>query len=155
MRRAHAVLLSKECAMHRRPSLLGANAPLYRLGFGPFHLPGAAFAAPGMAALGYAGTSNVLPLPGAGAMTGMIGAMITRTALGHTGRLLRAGGVERLMYALLPAGVLARLAANGVADDGRIRWLRLPAARWSPASLLYVCRYAPFLTRPRADGRPG
>lgn len=124
-----------------------------------FHLSYAllvgAIALLGFAALGLVGTSTVFHLLAAGGMTGMIGAMITRTALGHTGRMLRAGGVERIMFVLLPAGALARVAANGLSGTAREHTLLLSGACWSMAFLFYLWRYAPFLTRPRADGRPG
>lgn len=115
----------------------------------------AGVAALGLHALGLAGASTVYHLLGAGAMGGMVGAMITRTALGHTGRPLRAGVPDTVIYALLPAGALARLAANLLVDQGRTHALLLSAACWSLAFLLYLWRYLPFLTRPRADGRPG
>ncbi len=109
----------------------------------------------GFAAVGLVGTSTVFHLLAAGGMTGMIGAMITRTALGHTGRMLRATGAEKIMFVLLPAGALARLAANGLAGTAREHTLLLSAALWSAAFLFYLWRYVPFLTRARADGRPG
>lgn len=105
----------------------------------------------GFHALGMAGASSVFHLLGAGAIGGMIGAMVTRTALGHTGRPLRAGALETTVYALLPAGALARLGANLAPHAARMPLLLLAAACWSLAFLLYLYRYTPYLTRPRAD----
>jgi uncharacterized protein involved in response to NO len=89
-------------------------------------------------ALNMVSESSALHVLVVGAMTGMIGAMITRTALGHTGRQLQAGRAEITMYLLLRPVLLA-----------------LAAVCWSLAFLVYLVRYTPFLSRPRADGRPG
>lgn len=90
-----------------------------------------------------------------GAMGGLIIGMITRTALGHTGRMLRAGRPETAMYLLLQAGVLARLVA--AFSDGSLRTTGLVAATlcWSLAFGLYCLQYGPCLFRSRVDGREG
>ncbi|MCA1246100.1 NnrS family protein [Massilia sp. MS-15] len=90
-----------------------------------------------------------------GAMGGLIIGMITRTALGHTGRMLRAGRPETAMYLLLQAGVLARLVA--AFSDGPLRTAGLVAATlcWSLAFGLYCLQYGPYLFRSRVDGREG
>lgn len=124
-----------------------------------FHLSYALLAA-GLLALGLAGAgivsgSAALHLLAAGAMTGMIGAMITRTARGHTGRTLQAGRPEVAMFLLLPLAVAARLAANLFDGPARGQALALSAVLWSLAFVVYLLRYAPWLTRPRLDGKPG
>jgi uncharacterized protein involved in response to NO len=90
---------------------------------------------------------------------GLIGSitlgMITRTALGHTGRPLRASAVETTAFALVTAAALARVGGPLVHPE----WLRaatlLSAGLWSAAFALYLWRYTPWLLRPRADGQPG
>lgn len=124
-----------------------------------FHLSYALLVA-GLLALGLAGIGQVsasaaLHLLAAGAMSGMIGAMITRTARGHTGRSIQAGRSEVTMFALLPLATLARLAANLQDGAAREHTLALSAALWSLAFLVYLLRYGPWLTSPRLDGRPG
>ena len=109
----------------------------------------------GLAALGTVSGSAALHLLAAGAMSGMIGAMITRTARGHTGRPLKAGGAEIAMFALLPLAVAARLAANLFDAPARGHALALSAALWSLAFVVYLLRYGPWLARPRLDGKPG
>lgn len=90
-----------------------------------------------------------------GSMAGLIVGMMTRTTLGHTGRPLKAGRAEAAMYWLVQLGAVARLlSAVGPA------WLALPAlvaagACWSMAFILYAVTYAPYLWRPRIDGREG
>jgi len=124
-----------------------------------FHLSYALLAAGllclGLAGIGVVGGSAALHLLAAGAMTGMIGAMITRTARGHTGRTLEAGRPEVAMFALLPLAVAARLAANLFDGPARGQALWLSALLWSSAFVVYLLRYGPWLTRPRLDGKPG
>lgn len=90
-----------------------------------------------------------------GSMAGLIIGMITRTTLGHTGRPLKAGRAEACMYWLVQLGAVARLlAAIGPAP------LLVPALvgagiLWSLAFVLYAVTYAPYLWRPRVDGKEG
>lgn len=124
-----------------------------------FHLSYAMLAA-GLLALGLAGVgvvsgSAALHLLAAGAMTGMIGAMITRTARGHTGRSLQAEPPEVAMFALLPLAAGARLAANLCDGPARGYALALSAALWSLAFVIYLLRYGPWLASGRLDGKPG
>lgn len=100
------------------------------------------------------------PGPATHALTvGLIGlmtlGMITRTALGHTGRPLRAGPVELAAYlAMLGAG-LVRVFVPLLLPAALMTAVWLSAALWSLAFALYLWRYAPILLRPRADGLPG
>lgn len=90
-----------------------------------------------------------------GSMAGLIIGMITRTALGHTGRLLKAGNAEIAMYSLIQLGAVTRVwAAFGAADIQQVL-LIAAAICWSAAFLVYVVKYAPYLSRPRIDGREG
>jgi uncharacterized protein involved in response to NO len=57
-----------------------------------------------MSALGHASTSAAFHVLAIGAMAGLIMGMITRTALGHTGRPLRAVRGETMMYLLIQIG---------------------------------------------------
>ncbi|WP_374319724.1 NnrS family protein [Aquabacterium sp.] len=99
-----------------------------------------------------------------GAMAGLILGMITRTALGHTGRLLLAGPFETWAYRLLVLAVLARAVAALIpagippwtwADALTAPALVVAAAAWSLAFGLYLWKYVPILLRPRPDGRDG
>jgi uncharacterized protein involved in response to NO len=90
-----------------------------------------------------------------GAMAGMIIGMITRTALGHTGRPLKAGRSETWMYALVQIGAVARLIASLTQSELRDSMLIFSAACWASAFLLYVVVYAPYLLAARVDGKEG
>jgi uncharacterized protein involved in response to NO len=105
--------------------------------------------------LGLAPRSAAVHLLAVGALGGLILGMITRTALGHTGRALKAGPAETAMYVLVQAAVLARFAAALATGSGRDAFLLAAAVFWSAAFILYVVVYAPYLSRPRIDGREG
>lgn len=81
--------------------------------------------------------------------------MITRTALGHTGRPLRATGFERAAYLAMLAAALVRVLVPLMWPSALIEAVMLSSGLWSLAFGLYLWRYAPMLLRPRADGQPG
>jgi len=90
-----------------------------------------------------------------GATGGLIIAMITRTALGHTGRMIVVGRVEVAAYAMVHLAAVMRVltvaAIPVVAKSG----IHAAATAWAIAFGLYLWRYLPWLIRPRIDGQPG
>lgn len=90
-----------------------------------------------------------------GSMAGLILGMMTRTALGHTGRPLKAGRAERLMFALIQLSAAARVASALGYDTPHGVLLIVSAACWTTAFLAYAIAYIPYLSRARADGKPG
>jgi uncharacterized protein involved in response to NO len=106
-------------------------------------------------------TLNLVPQSAAihilaiGATAGLIIGMITRTALGHTGRMLKAGKSETAMYVLIQIGVICRLAAALHSGDARTVALTAAATAWSLAFVLYLIVYVPYLIKPRIDGKEG
>jgi uncharacterized protein involved in response to NO len=111
------------------------------------------FALLALAALGFTSVSAALHAFGVGATGGLIAAMITRSARGHTARQLNAGAAEVALYILVQAAALAR-----VLSALRIEaWYLLMVASlaWSCAFALFFVRYAPWLVRPRLDGQRG
>jgi uncharacterized protein involved in response to NO len=107
----------------------------------------------GLTAWGMTTSSAAFHVLTIGSMAGLIIGMITRTALGHTGRPLNAGSSELAMYVLIQLGVVARMLA--AANLMRPEMLVAAAACWSAAFVLYVVVYAPYLLSPRVDGREG
>jgi uncharacterized protein involved in response to NO len=99
--------------------------------------------------------SAAIHVLGLGALGGLILGMITRTALGHTGRALAAGPKETAMYVLVQLAVLLRLVAALAPDSARNVSLVGAAACWTAAFGLYAVVYGPYLCRPRVDGREG
>lgn len=92
---------------------------------------------------------------GIGATGGLILGMITRTALGHTGRALKVGAGETAAYAAILLAALARVGTQTFLPQAAALGIHLAAALWTVAFALYLIRYAPWLLRPRADGQPG
>lgn len=91
---------------------------------------------------------------GIGAMAGLMLAMMTRSALGHTGRPLKAGPAEIAIYVAITLAALLRLCAL---LHPALQWPLLLAAgiAWETAFGLFLLRYLPILLRPRIDGKPG
>ncbi|GAB3550769.1 NnrS family protein [Noviherbaspirillum agri] len=108
-----------------------------------------------LAAMNMTTSSAAFHVLAIGSMAGLIIGMITRTALGHTGRQLDAGTSELVMYVLVQAGVVARLLAATNALGLRNTMLVAAAVCWSAAFLLYVVVYGPYLMSARIDGREG
>lgn len=92
---------------------------------------------------------------GVGAVGGVILGMITRTARGHTGRPLKVGRVETTAYALLIAAAGLRVLVPALLPEATRAAVALAGLLWVSAFVLYLIVYVPWLTRPRADGRPG
>ncbi len=113
------------------------------------------FALLAFAALGLAPPSAGWHALGVGATGGLVIGMITRTALGHTGRALQAGKAEVLMYALLMAGALLRVLASLHLSAGYSELLLASAGCWSMAFVLYLAVYLPRLSTTRLDGNDG
>lgn len=110
----------------------------------------------GLAAVGVNSASAAFHALTVGSMAGLMIGMITRTALGHTGRQLKVGKVEVVMYALIQIGALARVCASvHPAASFRNAALMAAAACWAGAFLLYALQYGPYLCRARIDGREG
>ena len=90
-----------------------------------------------------------------GATGGLIIGMITRTALGHTGRMLVAGPMETAAYVLVQLAVLIRVLTVVAIPAAAVGGIHAAATVWSLGFLLYLWRYTPFLLRARVDGKEG
>jgi uncharacterized protein involved in response to NO len=81
--------------------------------------------------------------------------MITRTALGHTGRMIIVGRIETSAYALVQIAAVVRVLTVAAVPAAAVAGIHVAATLWALAFLLYLWRYLPWLIRPRADGQPG
>ena len=108
-----------------------------------------------LAALGVVPASAAFHALTVGSMAGLMIGMITRTALGHTGRALIAGRAETLMYVLVQVGALIRVCAALPPPAAHEAALLAAGACWSAAFLLYLAVYGPYLFRARIDGKDG
>lgn len=107
------------------------------------------------ALLGWATPTAATHALTAGAIGGLVIGMITRTALGHTGRPLRAGRIEIASYVLVALAALVRTFVPLAAPAYTVLAVGASAVLWSAAFAIYAVGYWPVLTRPRLDGRPG
>lgn len=90
-----------------------------------------------------------------GAMGSTIIAVITRVALGHTGRPLQLPPRVVWCYLLVQFAAASRVAAPFFVGDMYRATLILGAFAWSAGFAYFAYRYWSILTEPRPDGRPG
>jgi uncharacterized protein involved in response to NO len=89
-----------------------------------------------------------------GAITSMIAGVMTRAALGHTGRALVVSPAIAA-YLLISAAAIVRVFALGLLGIAYPSIIVVSGFVWAAAFALYVGVYAPILCSPRVDGRPG
>lgn len=98
----------------------------------------------------------VLHVLAIGTLGGLTIGMLTRTALGHSGRMLRAGRAETLAYLCLFLATLARVVALILPQAGSyLGWLLAAGALWCLAFACYLWKYTAILNLPRIDGKAG
>lgn len=83
-----------------------------------------------------------------GAIGSMTLAVMSRAALGHTGRPLVAPWPVAMAYGLVSVAAVARM-IGGPAGLG------IAGVAWTAAFVAFSVVFVPILTRPRPDGRPG
>ena len=91
----------------------------------------------------------------AGAMGGMILAMISRVTLGHTGRPLQPPKLMSIGYRAIVVGAVLRIVFPGWFPEGSSRAIGLAGGLWVLGYGIYVFYYGPMLVAARADGRSG
>jgi uncharacterized protein involved in response to NO len=121
---------------------------------------GYAWLAAGFILRGAAELTGLIPLDAGihaltiGAIGSMIIGMMSRVALGHTGRSIAAAPLTVAAYWLVNAAALLRVAFALTWDDTlRVASLMGSGALWSLAFAFFVVVYWPILSRSRADGR--
>jgi uncharacterized protein involved in response to NO len=107
------------------------------------------------AAVGVLPTSAGLHALAAGSMGALIAGMMSRTARGHTGRLLQASRAECWAYGWVLLGAALRLAAALFAGALGLWWLGAAALLWSGAFALLLWKLTPWLLSRRLDGKMG
>ena len=90
-----------------------------------------------------------------GAISGMMLAMMMRSALGHTGRPLVASGMDMSAFLVLQLAAVVRVVAGLFPDSHYLQVVVVSGILWMLAFGLFLLRYLPILVRPRIDGRPG
>ncbi|MDJ0848024.1 MAG: NnrS family protein [Myxococcota bacterium] len=116
---------------------------------------GHAWLALGFAFTGVAALAPVFPAStalhalGAGAIGTSIVGVMSRVALGHTGRALEAPRAVVVAYALVIAGGLVRVVGPLAAPGAYRATVLASGLLWATGYLLFVVRYGGILTRPR------
>ncbi|WP_435530746.1 NnrS family protein [Paraburkholderia fungorum] len=113
------------------------------------------FALLALAAVGVVPHSLAIHALTVGAIGCAIIAMITRTALGHTGRQLIAGRAEITSYWLMIAAAAARVFGPWFASGATAVWIDIAGICWFAAFIAYLVKYVPYLTASRIDGKAG
>jgi uncharacterized protein involved in response to NO len=90
----------------------------------------------------------------AGAFGTMILAVMTRVALGHTGRELVVAKSITAAYALVIVGAALRVAGPVALPAYYLQLLSVAIASWAAAFVLFLVVYAPALMAPRPDSTP-
>ena len=90
-----------------------------------------------------------------GAIGCMVIGMMTRTALGHTGRPLRAGKTEVGCYAVIGSAALVRVFVPLLAPAFTYHAVLAASFLWSCGFGWYALGYWNILSRARPDGHPG
>lgn len=89
-----------------------------------------------------------------GAMAGLMVAMMMRSALGHTGRELRANNAEIVVFGLIQISALVRVSAAAYMPYLNQYATLCAGLLWTAAFLILSIVYWPVLTLPRVDGKP-
>ena len=112
----------------------------------------------GLNSLGFTARSLPIHALAVGALSLIIFGMITRTAMGHTGRQIIPSRVELGMFSLIALSGLFRFfaATSNLLSTEIVSILLISSGvLWSIAAALYLFKYTSWLFRPRIDGRPG
>lgn len=115
----------------------------------------AGFLLDGLASLGL-----LPPYPALHALTtGAVGiltlGMMARVTLGHTGREMRSARLTNLAFVLAILAAFVRVLLPFLMPEAYSIWLYASGVLWILAFVLFLWVYAPMLTAPRVDGRPG
>ena len=81
--------------------------------------------------------------------------MMSRVALGHTGRPLQPVRIVEWSFGLLNLAALARVFGPLIMPDRYNLWVHLSGGLWVICFLVFCFVYLPILFKPRVDGKPG
>lgn len=91
----------------------------------------------------------------AGTVGTMALGVMSRAALGHSGRPLVVGRLIVLGYGLISAGAALRVVGPTAFPAWSASALLVSGGLWACGFVVFAVVYWPILARPRADGRPG
>ncbi len=105
------------------------------------------------AAMGWIPVSVAIHALTIGAIGGLTLGMMMRTARGHSGRPLEAGGIELACYILIQFAAMARVFVPLIVPEFYGDAVIASGAFWVSAYVLLAVKLAPMLLWPRVDGR--
>ncbi len=108
-----------------------------------------------LAQIGWVPVSAGIHALAVGATGGLIIGMMTRTARGHTGRLLKVTSAEVLAYALVMTAAVLRVFLPLVSPGLLVVSVIGAALAWSVAFVIYLWIFTPWLMTTRLDGKDG
>lgn len=111
--------------------------------------------AKGAGAFGVLPPTTALHALAIGAIGTMTLAVMSRAALGHTGRPLVVAPATVAAYGLVSAAALVRILAPPLFPQLGAHAFAASGLLWSLAFICFTWVYAPILIRPRLDGQPG
>jgi uncharacterized protein involved in response to NO len=106
----------------------------------------------GLASFGLVPRSAAIHAFAVGSIGGLIMGMITRTALGHSGRPVQAGRWETAAYVLVHAAAISRVTA-ALVPAVYLAGMSAAGLAWTAAFAIYAIAYAPVLIRSRPSPR--
>lgn len=111
------------------------------------------FAMLALSFMGLLASSPAWHMFGIGAAGVFVFGMMTRVALGHTGRPIKAMPLALAGYVALNLALVSRvvLPLIGMAEHAYLS----AATLWIVSFILYLVKYVPILLQPRIDGKPG
>ena len=146
---AHAIRLAFWSPLRTRSNALLLMLPV-AYAWLPVHLALRALAEAGL--IVPAAATHALTI---GAMAGLMVAMMMRSALGHTGRALRAGPAEVGVFVLLQLAALVRVSSAAIMSAWTVHAALCSGLLWTLGFAVLFVAYWPVLTRARVDGKPG
>jgi uncharacterized protein involved in response to NO len=90
-----------------------------------------------------------------GTIGGLTLGMMSRVSLGHTGRVIVAPTATTVAFILINVSAIIRMAIPIAMPRFYLPGLIVAGLLWAVAFTLFVIDFAPILTRPRIDGKPG
>jgi uncharacterized protein involved in response to NO len=90
-----------------------------------------------------------------GAIGSLTLGMMSRVSLGHTGRAIVASTAMTVAFILINASAIIRVVIPIVVPGVYLSGLIVAGLLWAAAFALFVIGFAPILTQPRIDGKPG
>lgn len=107
------------------------------------------------AAMGALAPSTALHAVSVGALSATMFTMLTRVALGHTGRPLKAHLAISVAYVAISLAAWVRVFVPLLLPSELVLSWHLAGGLWCLAFALYLVVYLPILLKPRLDGKPG